>query len=331
MGHRELSLTALIELLNQGEPLTQQDIAKHFGVHSRTVSRAVQQLQKRYVIRQVRMRRQKAYVIPEEHRRHRIRLVELSEQQMVALAVAARATTATLRSTPLHHPLRSAFDLLLEALNDPATSVDLRGEPDYWHFNEAPVVEMSPDVISTLRKGMIESCSTEIDYVSTSTGRHWRKVDPYCFAFRDGSWLLVAWCHERHDTRAFAIADVIDARLCDPASDAGAIFHRPDDFDSEAFFKDTFYAVTGDPTVVRLLVTPDHARAFRRKQYHPTQQTERENADGSIVVSFETSGILEVASFVLGWGAGVRVLEPAELIDEIRSVTQSVALQYNDA
>ena len=107
------------------------------------------------------------------------------------------------------------------------------------------------------------------------------------------------------------------------------IFERDDSFDSEEYFKDTFVAIAGDPTVVRLHVSHDHARAFRRKQYHPTQQIERENDDGSIVVSFETSGITEVTSFVLGWGSGVRVIEPQELIDLIRSEISAVGELYS--
>jgi predicted DNA-binding transcriptional regulator YafY len=50
--------------------------------------------------------------------------------------------------------------------------------------------------------------------------------------------------------------------------------------------------------------------------FHPTQTVEEE-ADGSLLVRFRASGLLEMSWHLYSWGTSVEVLEPAALRDMV--------------
>ncbi|KXK57067.1 MAG: transcriptional regulator [Chlorobi bacterium] len=331
MANNSLSASqALLQLLNSGEEFSTVQLMQHLHLSERQVRRILKELEEAGipVISQFR-NRQKYFSIPEDQRVHSIRTIELTDQEMLALSVAAQAATAMLGTTPLSQSLKSSFGKLLHALEPQTDSLDLRDEPKNWHFSDAPEVPIDPAVFRTLRQGIIERRSVRIEYTSSSGKQSsGRKIDPYCLAFRQGSWLLVGYCHVRQAMRNFSIADIAAAQLCNHATDQNATFEIPEDFDSAEAFRDTFYVIGGESHVVRIHVDAELARAFRRKLYSPTQQIEQTLPDGSIIVSMEVAGLKEVANWVLSWGAGVKVMEPKELVETIRQTAGKLAESY---
>ena len=62
-------------------------------------------------------------------------------------------------------------------------------------------------------------------------------------------------------------------------------------------------------------------------RWHPSQVTET-GADGSLVWRARVSGVLEVRSWILGWGGDAEVLEPAELRDWVAAQHAAAAQRY---
>jgi predicted DNA-binding transcriptional regulator YafY len=58
-------------------------------------------------------------------------------------------------------------------------------------------------------------------------------------------------------------------------------------------------------------------------------QTVEQNEDGSVIVSFETTQLPEVKRLVLGQGRTVKILEPKELVDEIKEELATMKNFYN--
>lgn len=339
--------------LEEGHKSTKAEIAEYLDVSERQVQRRIQELRKAGVTIALEQRgRKDVYFIPEQYRSLNVDLkvhaVELTQFQLVALAVAARASEAVLDSTPLLPHLEKANQAILEVLTrdtEEKGTLNLREEAGRWYFPDAPRVPLRSEALDVLLHGMRETITVEILYYSAS-GREqrWRRVDPVTFVYREGSWFLCAWCHTRREYRTFSLADVHEARLYiaskkkarsrkNKSTEDDVIESTPwlvfdhDPFDVEEFFRDTFHAVGGDPVEVRLHVAGPQARSFVRKHHHPTQQIEK-HEDGSITVSMECAGLDEVRSFILGWGAGVRVLDPPELREQLRAVTLEVAAMY---
>jgi predicted DNA-binding transcriptional regulator YafY len=135
----------------------------------------------------------------------------------------------------------------------------------------------------------------------------------------------------RKGLRDFSIAGMEQVKPC-VSGGVPDHFDRPEDFDPELYFRERFGATAGDGYhTVRLLVAPDRAPYFERKEYHPTQQIEEapeDRLDGRMVVSYEVAGLKDVRAWVRSWGPGVKVLAPLELASMVAEDAAATRAQY---
>jgi proteasome accessory factor B len=73
----------------------------------------------------------------------------------------------------------------------------------------------------------------------------------------------------------------------------------------------------GAPFTVRIMFTPRSAPYIAERTWHE-HQTIEEKADGSLVLIFPATSIMEVKRWVLSWGADAKVLGPDELVAEVK-------------
>ena len=78
----------------------------------------------------------------------------------------------------------------------------------------------------------------------------------------------------------------------------------------------------GDPQTVILDFAPSHAPYVQGRQWHPSQQRET-TADGRVRMTLQVSIDYALKSWILSFGAGVKVLEPKSLADDIRKEHQA--------
>jgi predicted DNA-binding transcriptional regulator YafY len=327
MSGRDDKRGLLRELLHRGEVLSIEEVKSRLGLDSsRHVRRLVGELRAEGVpIIEEWEGGRKRFLIGERDRVTRAPLVAMSEGEILALAVAAEASRATLAPTPLGAPLRRAFDALLAELRTSVFSFDTEEESLHWHFGSASSVSIDPEIFGTLTSAIQEHRRVRIDYYAASSlkASHDRPIEPYGFAVRGGSWLLVARCLRRMEMRDFSLAGIGRVVLDD------GYFLRPDDFDLDEYFRPRFSALAGgERFIVRLLVEPDRAPYFHRKSYHTTQSIERTFDDDRIIVRFEVMGLEEIRSFAQSWGVGLTVLEPPELVARMREESRALAGRY---
>ncbi|MGZ8528090.1 MAG: WYL domain-containing protein, partial [Candidatus Limnocylindrales bacterium] len=103
----------------------------------------------------------------------------------------------------------------------------------------------------------------------------------------------------------------------------------------EGMIQETFGAawdiIADLPAVdVVLRFRPTVAARVRETRWHPSERLEP-TADGSLTWRARVSGTLEIRSWILGWGADVTVLEPAELRTEVAAILAEAAAGYEDA
>ncbi len=256
----------------------------------------------------------------------------LSDRQALALAVAASASRAAMAPTPMGPDLDAAFGRLLNHLGPNLHAYDLQEEAENWHFGVGAASAFKHEIFNQLADAIREQQSITIDYLTASTGEHstGRRVDPYALAVRGGSWMLVAYCHRRHDIRDFSVAGISRVEKVSPDESAHAYFEVPEEFDLDQYFAGRFNALEGDGDLVtvKLLVEPQCAVYFKRKRYHASQRIETERPDGRIVVVLRASSLEEIGSFVQSWGSLVTVLEPSELARMVAAEAREVAARY---
>lgn len=315
---------ALVADLHAGAEPSMADVATRLGVTDRHARRVVARLRETLPVREMRDGRAKRLFLAPDDRRAALADVPLTERQRLALGVAVEAARTALEGTPLADDLDAAAQALFDGAEE-TFGFDADTLPDLVHFGGEGVAPVPGTVFDTLLTALIERIGVRIDYTNRR-GKHTaaRPLVPLGLAYRGGSWMLVARDPAHgHEVRHFALADMGAAEVDRTATVVRGGFSLAD------HFRDTLRGVIdAEVHVVRLRVAPDKVASFRRKLYHPTQQIEAEDADGTATVSFELAGLDDIASLVRSFGAGVVVTDPPALRDRLVADARAVLAQY---
>lgn len=97
------------------------------------------------------------------------------------------------------------------------------------------------------------------------------------------------------------------------------------DFDLKEYSKNSFGVYQGEVYDVKLKFIPEAAEDVLNYKFHPTQKL-KQQADGSVIVTFKASGDKHIIWNLFKWGYAVEILAPQKLkakyksyIDDIRS------------
>lgn len=323
----------LLELLGAGAVPTQEEAARRLRVSPRTARRHLRRLERDGLVEVVKDGAYKRYRVVLAHRVMAPQQVRLTEGEAEALTVAVLAARSLLAPTPFGTPLATAHDKLERAWLSETFSFEPEAEPSTWSFDEVTGGTPNPfdtacfegllDAVRNRRPVRVTYRTASRNATSTD-----RLLHPLGFLVRAGAWMVVAVDPAVPGATAcvkdFALAG-FDAVVVDDA----ATFTPPSDFNLALHARDRFRALAGDDVYeVRLLVEAEAAPYFRRKQYHPTQQVEAERPGGRLVVSFEAEGLDDLTSWVLSWGAKLRVLAPDALAERVAAAHRAAADLY---
>jgi len=163
-------------------------------------------------------------------------------------------------------------------------------------------------IAAAVRSALHHRRALHLTYYSASRDRVTeRTVDPVRIVLVDNHSYLQAWCRQAEGVRLFRL-DRIDAatELDEPSTPPAQALVR--DSNLELF--------SGDASLpqARLHIGADCVWVL---DYYP-MDVRAVAADGSVEASMSYGALEWMARLVLGFGAGITVLEPAELVDEVR-------------
>ena len=316
--------TRLLRKLHEGAMLSYSSIASLFKITERQAQRLIKRVQTEgHSLTVQRIGRRKYFSIPEERRETGIR-IDINHDEILALVVASNAVDSPLGPTPLGPALHSAVSKLLRELPGDFYITELHEMKEQWHFSSTPTANINLKIFRALMQSVEECHTLAITYFTAKRKRiSERKIDPYGFAAPKGSWMVVAWCHHRRQFLNFSIADIRTAKPCPEE-----FFLRKTEFNLHNHFAGQFGGMGGEQMYdVTLLIEPDRLPAFRRKQYHASQELQ-ELEDGRGIVRFRVAGLEDIRAFAQSWGIGVTVLEPEELVEVIREEAMEIVEKH---
>lgn len=178
----------------------------------------------------------------------------------------------------------------------------------------APAVSASLALLDDCRRGVQDRRRLRLLYHSLHRDALTeRVVRPHHLLHWRGEPYLIAWCEWRQDFRDFFLGRMREWTLLAP----DGAFPRDSAFDVAEYLQAGFTLRHGEDLVtVRVRFSPYQARWVRERQYHPSQRAEDE-PDGGLRLTLRVAGTAEVKRWLLGYGAEVEVLEPAELRAEL--------------
>jgi predicted DNA-binding transcriptional regulator YafY len=160
-------------------------------------------------------------------------------------------------------------------------------------------------VIATLRHALMAMRAVRFAYLGGSTPGASRTVAPYGLMFGRANYLVAA---ERgaEEPRNWRLDRLRDLEILDEAAPP------PEGFDLQDYANRSFGIYQDQIEEVVLRVMPHGAEDALGWRFHPSQITELQ-PDGSVLVTFQASGMLELAWHLFTWGDKVEVLAPATL------------------
>ena len=91
--------------------------------------------------------------------------------------------------------------------------------------------------------------------------------------------------------------------------------------------RDSFGVIHTDVERVMIKFDPSLERYLKENIWHPSQVFKK-GKDGSVVLTMEVGGLVEVMSWVLGFGRQAEVLEPANLRQAVAEEVSATAGKY---
>jgi len=118
--------------------------------------------------------------------------------------------------------------------------------------------------------------------------------------------------------RTYRLETIKSAKVTDQS------YMIPEDFNLHEFANRAFGVYQNDAEYSDIVwkFTPEAARNAKSYLFHP-HQTLEECADGSVIVRFRASGLLEMCWHLYSWGNHVEVIEPAALRVMVRNYRRS--------
>jgi predicted DNA-binding transcriptional regulator YafY len=170
-------------------------------------------------------------------------------------------------------------------------------------------------MLAVLHRALIERRRVQITYATGSRegDASERVIEPYSIMAYGRSWHLIAYDHKREQVLQFKVDRVLEAALLD------AHYVIPADFDLMAYLGDAWGMMRGaaaEPERVELLFEPEAGRWVSEEQWHHSQEC-KTLPDGCVRVTFLVGITPEMVSWLLYYGARVRVVEPAWLGERV--------------
>ena len=158
-------------------------------------------------------------------------------------------------------------------------------------------------VLSTVREALLSMRTLRFRYEGGSAPGRVREVTPYGLLFGRSNYLVADEGAGPRNWRLDRIADV--EALDRPAA-------RPEGFSLQDYADESFGIFHDDTEDVVLHVRPAGREDALRWRFHANQTVEPRD-DGSVIVRFRASGMLELAWHLFTWGDKIEVVAPETL------------------
>ena len=228
-------------------------------------------------------------------------------QELAALAAAAEvfaqqgasARAAALKS--LEHKVLSATRAAARRKLAPDLEALLQAETIAVQAGPRPFEDET--VLAAVREGLLSMRALRFRYEGGATPGRVREVTPFGLLFGRSNYLVA---DEGQGPRNWRLDRIGDVEVTERAA------ARPEGFSLQDYADQSFGIFHDDTADVALRVTPAGAQDALRWRFHANQTVEAQ-IDGSVIVRFRASGMLELAWHLFTWGDKVQVLAPPAL------------------
>lgn len=306
--NRLFRILKMISLLNSRHKKWRvRELAEHFRVTPKTIYRDIQVMEELGI---------PIYDNPDDYTYSILddfyfKAPDMTREEALALLLVGQAFQEEF--FPYKEPLDTGVTKILNSLPSSIQKVvnDLGEQISYQY---GPFVDLSDyrDIIQEVEKCVENSTSIIIEYYSLTSNRTTRrKIDPYQFEYYNGACYVIGYCHNRGEIRLFRVDRIKEIET------TAESFAKDADFNRDQYMGSSWGVERSDEErKVVLKFSGKAAKLVREKEWHKSQRIYNLPGD-KIRFEISTSSMQEIKYWILGFGAGVEVLEPGELKEEV--------------
>jgi predicted DNA-binding transcriptional regulator YafY len=249
--------------------------------------------------------------------------VPFTPDEILALAFGEDLLRA-LEGTVFHDSIRSAVAKIRAGLG-PELADYLARLGDSFRVLPSPHKNYANlrETIQTLNDAVLGRRQLRMRYRTGRTGAvSTRAFDPYRVWYRSGGLYVVGRDHKSGEIRTFAVERIRALEA------TGRRFETDPDFDFDAYIGSSFGVIAEPATLVRVLFERRWATYVEERTWHESQQLHR-RPGGRVELTMDVGGTAELRSWILSFGSGAEVLEPAALRDEVARELVEAARRYD--
>ena len=311
----------VIRLIEARHGISAAELAQETGVVARTIHRDLAAIQEAgYPLISDRQDGDKLYRFLTRFKD--VPPISFTLQELMTLSL-LRCQLDLLNGTPFLEDMRSVFGKVnsvlpprLAAHMERIAQVShplLQGKRDYSRAGEQ---------LRLIRHALLYQLTITISYRPAGRGEPAAyRVNPYTLLFQKGGIYLLGFAQQRQALRTFAVE-----RICAVAQEKER-FEIPDGFHAGQALEEAFGIVAEPPMEVEIRFSAAIAHAVSGRVWHASQQI-REEADGTVLLSFRAGGKMEILSWLLSYGAHAELLAPEHLRAELGRMVRETAQLY---
>lgn len=294
-------MIGILSVLLQHEKVTAPYLAEKFEVSRRTINRDIESLCMAGIPLVTKPGINGGITIMDGYKIDRTLLSASDMQAILAGLRSLDSVSGTNRYAMLMEKLSVGASNVLAG--DTRILIDLSS---WYKASLAPKIELLHDAILSGRR-------VSFSYYAPK-GTSQRTVEPYYLVFQWASWYLWGWCQSRKDYRLFKLGRMTGL-------EKGECFEKRaaplPDLSSERVFPHLFQ--------VKAKIHPDYKWRLI-EEYGP--ESFQPLADGSLLFSFGFMDKTSIVSWIVSFGGGAELLEPAELRQDVLEFAEGIRQKY---
>lgn len=285
-------LFELVYILIEKKQVTAKEMAKRFGVSTRTIYRWVEALSVSGVPVYALTGRGGGIAISENYTLDK---TVLSEEERLELVSSVKALDSLSGSGATGQKLSRLV---------PSNTDWLEVDFSPW----SPEGQGVRQLFGTLRECILKKRQVEFDYYGGSGKTERRVVHPWKLVYRGQAWYLLGWCNSRKAERYFKLSRMINVKQTGRL--ANVMMQETDKAEN------TSVASEKNPTLIKIKAKISANKAFYLLDSFACSET-KTGSDGSLIVTFIAPDSDWLIGNLLGYGADLKIISPKKIRDAV--------------
>ena len=285
-------LFELVYILIEKKQVTAKEMAKRFGVSTRTIYRWVEALSVSGVPVYALTGRGGGIAISENYTLDK---TVLSEEERLEVVSSVKALDSLSGSGVTGQKLSRLV---------PSNTDWLEVDFSPW----SPEGQEVRQLFGTLRECILKKRQVEFDYYGGSGKTERRVVHPWKLVYRGQAWYLLGWCNSRKAERYFKLSRMINVKQ------TGRLANVMMQETGKA--ENTSVASEKNPTLIKIKAKISANKAFYLLDSFACSET-KTGSDGSLIVTFTAPDSDWLIGNLLGYGADLKIISPKKIRDAV--------------